>query len=93
MKLENWSVVSNASPYTAPEAIVPSLQGTVYGHPNHEDGKHVITSHIVAVYGRKVQTWSGSIYELGTVDTKYQEAYPGRDLDGPEPITMKEVHS
>ncbi|MDY6958323.1 MAG: hypothetical protein SVK08_04125 [Halobacteriota archaeon] len=93
MKLENWSVVSNATPYTAPEAIVPSLQGYVYNHPKHEDGKHVITSHIVAVYGRKVQTWSGSIYELGKVDPKYQEAYPDRDLEGPNPITMKEVHS
>ena len=86
-------MVTKATPYTAPEAIVPSLQGNVFGHPNHEEGTYVITSHIVAVYGRKVQTWSGPIYELGKVDPKYQEAYPDRDLDGPEPITMKEVHS
>ena len=89
VRIENWSVVSNATPYTAPEAILPHLQGNIYGHLNFEEGKFVHTSHIVRVEGRKIQTWSGHIYLLGKVDPKYKEAYPDRDLDGPEPIKMK----
>lgn len=88
-RLEGWSVVTTASPYTAPEAIYPHLQGTVYDNPNFEDGTFVTTSHITRADGRKIQTWHGTIYELGKVDPKYQEAYPDRDLDGPNPILIK----
>ena len=54
--LEDWKTHTNATPYTAPEAICEWMTGKVYGHPLHEDGTLVTTSLVLSVIGRKVST-------------------------------------
>lgn len=76
MRIEDWSVVSDADPYTAPELIRPQLRGHVYGHPKFEDGHLVHTSYIKEVKDGKVITASGSEYELGVVDPDYEKLFP-----------------
>ena len=89
-RLENWAIVTDASPYTAPELIYFCLVGNVFGHenPRHEDGKHVMTSRIMQVRGRKVTTYSGYVYELGEVSPEYKDACPDRNFDGPNHIKL-----
>lgn len=77
MKLENWSLVfGELNPYQAPETVRPHLNGEVFGHPRFENGKNVTTSAIVGKKGSNVVTNSGSIYELGTIETEYKKRYP-----------------
>jgi hypothetical protein len=71
IKLEDWSVTSYGSIYTPPENHAKLLQGTVYGHPGHDDGKKITSSPILFVKGRKVTTRSGSEYVLGKPDPKW----------------------
>jgi hypothetical protein len=67
-KLDNWSLVGIES---------PSLHGNVSDSPNFENGEFIRTSYICkAIDGNHVQTYSGSIYELGTVDPLYERMYP-----------------
>ena len=76
MKLENWSVTYRGDLYTPPELQVPILQGFVTGHPLHDDGKFITTSSIKGLTeDGKVQT-RNSVYELGTVDPKWDALYP-----------------
>jgi hypothetical protein len=90
MRLESWSVVGDQNPYLAPEARSIHLQGYVFGHPNHKDGTHVITSPIVGVDGRLITTKSGHTYQLGEVNPEYQKVYHDRDLslNAKEPIKL-----
>lgn len=91
--IENWSVSSNATPYTAPELIAPFLVGEVYNHPRFEPGKNISTSPIVAVDGLLVRTYSGSVYRLGTVAPSYlewlTEHYPNWDPENPIKMRKK----
>jgi len=76
MILENWSLVFK-DPYQAPELQRPALHGDVYGHPNFEDGSTVTTSTIVGITDdEKIITHSGSEYELGEVDPRYEKLFP-----------------
>ena len=74
--LQDWAIVSNATPYTAPECITQSLHGRVYGHAKFADGETVRTSYIVGKRGHLVVTKSGSLYKLGRVSKKYAKLYP-----------------
>ena len=87
--IENWSIVSSGTPYTAPEMISACLEGEVYSHPHFENGTEVTTSQIIEIHGRTIYTISGTKYLLGNVDPEYQKAYPNRDLDGNNPIRFK----
>ena len=90
-RLENWSIVDldADNPYLAPELHRPALHGTIFDDDRFSDGTVVTTSAITAVDQRKVRTKSGTIYYLGRVSEEYEKAYPGRNLDGPYPITFK----
>lgn len=94
IKIDNWAVLSNATPYTAPELISFFLHGKVKNHPKFTDDEFVRTSSIVDVDGNIVTTQSGSKYELGTVDLKYLEyikkRHPDWDPDV-EPIRMRKI--
>lgn len=70
MKLENWSVRGDSSPYIPPEQRTLILRGEVYGHPRFEDGEVIWTSPIVNVDGRIVKT-KNSEYELGGVEQDF----------------------
>ena len=77
MKLEKWSVVSNAGIALAPPEQGPQyLFGVVHGHPHHADGKQVRTSRLVYRKGGCVVTKSGSNYELGEAHPAYEAEYP-----------------
>ncbi len=52
--LREWSICAR-NPYQPPE-VPPRLQGLVFGHPRHSDGSKIVTSHIVGVSGRHVET-------------------------------------
>jgi hypothetical protein len=67
IRLENWSLVQRFDPYKAPEAQPAFLQGAVYGHPNFNDGDHIVTSKIVNqdIPNGHVITYSGTKYSLG----------------------------
>lgn len=72
IKIENWSVTTDIQdPYLPPEQQRSCLQGEVYGHPSHEDGKYVMTTPIVDVKDKIITTQSGRVYELGAIDPKY----------------------
>lgn len=77
MRIENWSIVYvSHNPYLPPECQTQCLQGNVYGHPDHFDGKRVTTS---AAIGRKdncLITLAGSEYELGEPDPEYETLFP-----------------
>lgn len=74
--LQDWAVVSSATPYTAPECITQSLRGKVYGHTKFTDGESVITSYIIGKRAHLVVTKSGSLYKLGRVSKEYAKLYP-----------------
>jgi len=65
IKIENWCVVSDITPYTAPEAIYLRLNGEVFGHPQFPDGHIVSTSYIMSVDKNIVTTYTGNKYKLG----------------------------
>lgn len=92
IKLENWSLVlgQGGSAFDPPELLPRCLQGNVYGHPKHMDGKFVITSRIVKTNGRQVDTYSGSIYWLENPDPKYLSWLEDNDYDfnSEEPIKI-----
>lgn len=91
-RIENWSMISSVDLYMAPELRQFALSGEVYDHPQHENGKSVTTSPLVKLVDTdKIQTFSGSIYELGTVDPEYEKMYPNarqRLLDHLKKLTL-----
>lgn len=90
--LDNWSVLPGGGPYTAPEVGGKVLSGLVYGHPRHQDGKHVTTSRIEHAEGNIITTHSGSKYELRTPDPEYIKWLKanGHDHTNPVPYFPKE---
>jgi hypothetical protein len=80
IRLENWSVVTDADPYKAPEQLVSRLHGQAFGHPRFADGSEVTTSRVMGCSESKdhlaIVTGSGSHYVLGEVDPDYEERYP-----------------
>ena len=83
--LHRWSVVGD-SPYTAPEMRRIRLHGF-----RDQDSKAVVTSHVVKVNGREVETASGSIYILEDVSPEYLQFLEetGDNYDPENPIRIK----
>lgn len=52
--------------YDPPEVAGVILTGTVFGHPRKPDGTNVSTSRIVGIDGHRIETESGTVYQLGT---------------------------
>ena len=76
--LENWCIVEDESdPFQAPELRWPLLQGNVYGSDKFPDGKLIAMGRPVSRQGDAVVTASGSVYELGAVDPRYEASFPG----------------
>lgn len=73
--INNWAVVTPGDPYLPPECRVQCLSGTAVNHPRL-GGQRVTTSKLVGQRQGLVLTYSGSLYELGTVKAEYEEAYP-----------------
>lgn len=73
VRIENWFVCfkDGQDVYEPPEMRRQYLSGNIFGHPRHEDGKHVRTSHIVAWVDDKVTTASGTEYQLGKPCEEY----------------------
>ena len=84
----DWAVVGLMpdSLYLAPEQLRLKLTGKVFGHPDKEDGKYIVTSTILSSEGRIVTTRSRD-YRLGTVSKDYRKflkkAFPGWDWRKP----------
>ncbi len=94
IKIENWSVESGAdSPYVPPEHAGIRLVGQCFGHGEHDDGKRIGTSTVVASEGRFVTTFSGSRYELGKPDPKWLAwmEEEGIEYDPEQPIKLIQV--
>jgi hypothetical protein len=73
--LKNWSVLANVR-----------LLGNVYNHPNSErfsDGKSVITSAIEQVDGKRVTTYSGTVYLLEEPNPDYKSCISKYDPEDP----------
>jgi hypothetical protein len=64
--LHKWFVTGRKDPYMAPEQVYKRL----VGYRDNED-KQVTTSAIVNFQGRKITTYSGSIYFLEDIDPDY----------------------
>ena len=75
MKLENWALMVNFFTYPVDRTRV-NLCGEVYGHPTRLDGTTIFTSSIVDIKNNLVVTKSGSRYELGKPEAKYEAAFP-----------------
>lgn len=77
MKIEQWSVVQGGyDSYTAPELRARHLQGIVQEHPRFTPGTLITTSSIAGLRGESVVTNSGTLYELGEVDPRYEAQFP-----------------
>lgn len=68
--------MSDNNGYDAPETIKLYFGGNVFGHPFFKDGDRIITSHITSYSNGKFYTFSGTEYELGKVDEKYEKQFP-----------------
>ena len=90
-RLENWSVVDRDAdnPYLALELRRPALNGQIFDDDRFANGTFITTSSIETIDQRKVLTKSGTVYYLGRVNPDYKRAYPGRDFNGPNPLTLK----
>ena len=66
--LEDWVHRTNATPYTAPEAVCEWMTGVVFGHPYHEDGAKVTTSALTS--GHRSQLAKGC--KVTTINTLYK---------------------
>lgn len=82
--IENWSVHRESDRYKAPECLENVLYGIV-------DGEKITTSAIVASQGTKVQTASGSVYRLGTIDPNYLAWMKVHKLEYDKNDPIKEV--
>lgn len=80
IKLENWSVITAADPYMAPEMMSLHLQGNVFNDSRREDNTNVVTSKVIGQRNGRVVTNSGSEYELGGVDPNYELLFPNAKL-------------
>lgn len=67
-KLENWAIVYNGSPYTAPELRSQSLNGD-------RGDKNITTSRVLGKSGNCVVTMN-SLYILGEAAAEYETVYP-----------------
>lgn len=77
MKVERWCVVSRMDyGFQPPDVPGKCLQGLVMGHRLYADGKAITTSRVVHRKGDLVLTRSGSEYELGEPDPRYEAQYP-----------------
>lgn len=76
MRIEGWSLIGEFDLYQAPELQSVKLVGHVYGHPNHYDGKLVMTSKVTGIVDEDIITYSGSRYALGAIDPEYSKRYP-----------------
>ena len=87
IRFYNWSVIANATPYTAPEAITYHLCGTRFG-----ESLPVTTTAIVSSNGREVTTQSGSVYLLGSIDPSYIKFMHDNNIkyDYNQPIKFKQ---
>ena len=92
-RLVDWSIVGNATPYTAPEAITIHIKGNVYNHPNPDvpNGDLVTTSRVVDSSGVTVTTLSGTKYILGTINRDYLKYLKksGLKYDPLNPVKVK----
>lgn len=71
--IHNWHIIATVpDAYTPPEQIVYILQGNIYGHPYHIEGKYVRTSRIISAKGRIIQT-KNTTYKLGRIDEDYRK--------------------
>lgn len=75
VKLENWSIICiNDNGYTPPEAKRFALRGNVFGHPNHNDGKCVVTSNIKSIDSKNsIAITNSREYTLGEMEKEYKE--------------------
>ena len=92
--LQDWNfrVVCRADDlFLAPELLLKSVVGNVYGHPNprHHDGKRVVIGTVRAVDGRFVKT-RRTTYRLGRVSRRYRAwmSKTGIDYDAQNPIKL-----
>ncbi len=78
--INNWVVTLDPrKPYDAPENRVEVLGGEVTGHPDHEDGKALVTSAVQSwdpVQGAVI-TATGTAYVLGDPHPQYEKNFPG----------------
>lgn len=86
--LHKWAVVMDGDSFTAPELIQKRLTGV-----RCDDDREIVTSTIVSVEGRRVTTYSGSVYNLEDVSPEFlswmQEN--GIEFDPENPIKIREV--
>lgn len=90
--IEDWGTMNNCTnPYQAPELIKIVLTGKVYGHPEHKDGKRVITSPLIKSEGRSVET-GHTHYVLGEIGKDYLNwlESQGIELDELNPVKLKD---
>lgn len=67
-RLENWSVTAG------------HLVGEVYGHEKMSDGERVVTTALQGIdfVGKRAQTKSGTVYELGEPAVSEPTVYAAR---------------
>jgi hypothetical protein len=77
--LKNWYVHANREVFNAyqpPEAEARSLGGDVYGHENHKEGAHIITSSLKsnkAIKDGMYYSTQNTIYLLDGMCPKYEK--------------------
>jgi hypothetical protein len=64
--LHKWSMRSTSDPFRAPELVEKLLVGF-----RDNETRRIITSAVVNVDGRRITTYSGSVYVLDDIDPEY----------------------
>ncbi|MHA2163633.1 MAG: hypothetical protein ACXAB9_12680 [Candidatus Thorarchaeota archaeon] len=85
--IENWAIGVDTREGKERKEV---LQGTVYDHPDFDDGKMIVTLPIAETNGREVQTEKGYTYLLGKVNPEYAKRFPQFDYEGDYPLLSGE---
>jgi uncharacterized protein CbrC (UPF0167 family) len=86
--LHRWSVCSTGDPFQAPELHPKRLAGL-----RCEDDREIVTSSIVSIDGRRVTTYSGSVYILEEIDPEFLSWMQENNMeyDPENPIKVREL--
>lgn len=81
-RIEQWGVVPlHVDPYQPPECLAHGIHGVVSGHKSFKDGDEITTSAVISVRHNaatgevSIITASGSVYDLGEVNSDYEKQF------------------
>lgn len=91
-RIDDWCVTGADQLMCEPNTPDSHLMGVATNHQVHPDGTNVRSSQIQGKRGEHLVTYTGSVYELGTVMPFYEEHY-GPDARARLLASLREVEA